>query len=143
MRLLMFLILSRYGLACKYGIVFQISICYWQKQPPEVFYEKSFLRNFPKFTGKYQCQSLFFNKVAGAACNFIKKETLAQVFSREFCEISQSTFFTEHLWTTACELGAELHLLTSSITIANHTRLKQKLDSIYFLNGRCFYLVFF
>ena len=61
----MFLILSRHGLACKYGIVFQISICNWQKQPPEVFYEKRFLRNFPKFTGKYLCQSLFFNKVAG------------------------------------------------------------------------------
>ena len=27
--------------------------------------------------------------------------TLAQVFSREFCQISQNTFFTEHLWTTA------------------------------------------
>ena len=31
------------------------------------------------------------------ACNFIKKETLAQVFSCEFCEISTNTFFTEHL----------------------------------------------
>ena len=27
------------------------------------------------------------------ACNFIKKETLAQVFSCEFCEISKNTFF--------------------------------------------------
>ena len=27
------------------------------------------------------------------ACNFIKKEALAQVFSCEFCEISKSTFF--------------------------------------------------
>ena len=35
------------------------------------------------------------------AWNFIKKETLAQVFSGEFCEISKNTFFTEHLWTTA------------------------------------------
>ena len=25
------------------------------------------------------------------------KETLAQVFSREFCEIFKNTFFTEHL----------------------------------------------
>ena len=33
--------------------------------------------------------------------NFIMKETLAQVFSCEFCEISKNTFFTEHLWTTA------------------------------------------
>ena len=35
--------------------------------------------------------------VAGAY-NFIKKETPAQVFSCEFCEISKNTFFTEHLW---------------------------------------------
>ena len=44
---------------------------------------KRVLKNFAKFTGKYQCQSLFFNKVAGLqleVCNFIKKETLAQVF---------------------------------------------------------------
>ena len=34
-------------------------------------------------------------------CNFIKKETLAQVFSCEFYEISKNTFFTEHLRTTA------------------------------------------
>ena len=26
------------------------------------------------------------------ACNFIKKETLAQVFSCEFCEIAKNTF---------------------------------------------------
>ena len=35
------------------------------------------------------------------ACNFIKKETLAQVFSCEFCEVSKNTFSTEHLWATA------------------------------------------
>ena len=42
--------------------------------------------------------NLVFNKVAGQTCNFIKKETLAQVFSCEFCEISKNTFFKEHLW---------------------------------------------
>ena len=31
----------------------------------------------------------------------IKKETLAQVFSFDFCEIFKNTFFTEHLRTTA------------------------------------------
>ena len=34
---------------------------------PEVFCKKGVLRNFPKFTGKHLCQSLFFNKVAGGA----------------------------------------------------------------------------
>ena len=37
------------------------------------------------------------------ACNFIKKETLAQVFSCKFCEISKNTFFTEHLRATTSE----------------------------------------
>ena len=53
---------------------------------------KGVLRNFAKFTGKNLCHGLFVNKVVGLACNFIKKETLAQVFSREFCKISQNTF---------------------------------------------------
>ena len=43
---------------------------------PEVSCKKAILRNFAQFTGKHLRQSLFFNKVA--ACNFIKKETLAQ-----------------------------------------------------------------
>ena len=66
--------------------------------------KKGVLKNFTKFTGKHLCESLFFNKDADLrpeACNFIEKETLAQVVSCEFCEISKNTFFTEHLWTTA------------------------------------------
>ena len=34
------------------------------------------------------------------ACNFIKKKTLAQLFSCEFCEMFKNTLFAEHLWTT-------------------------------------------
>ena len=50
------------------------------------FYKKCVLKNFPKFTGKHLCRSLFFNK------DFIKKETPTQVFSREFWEISKNPF---------------------------------------------------
>ena len=39
-------------------------------------------------------------KLRPEACNFIKKEALAQVFSCEFCEIFKNTFFTEKLRTT-------------------------------------------
>ena len=59
---------------------------------------KDVLRNSAKFTGKHLCPSLFFDI-------FIKKETLAQVFSCEFCEISKNTFFTEHLWVIASILS--------------------------------------
>ena len=37
---------------------------------PEVFCKKGVLRNFAKITGKYQCQSLFYDKVAGPRPNF-------------------------------------------------------------------------
>ena len=39
----------------------------------EVFHKKGALRNFAKFTRKHLWQSLFFDKVEGGACNFIKK----------------------------------------------------------------------
>ena len=57
-----------------------------------MFCKKGFSKNFAKFTGKHLCQGLFFNKVACQTRNFIKKETLAQVFFCEFCEISKNTF---------------------------------------------------
>ena len=53
----------------------------------ELFCEKDVLRNFIEVTGKHLCQSLFFNKAAG-----LRPQTLAQVFSCEFCEISKNTF---------------------------------------------------
>ena len=58
---------------------------------------KGVYRNIAKLTEKHLCQSLFLIKLQAEACNFIKKETLAQVFSCEFSEISKSIFFTEHL----------------------------------------------
>ena len=60
---------------------------------PEVFCKKGVLRNFAKFIGKHLYQSLFFNKVAGLrSVTLLKKETLVQVFSCEFCEIAKNTF---------------------------------------------------
>ena len=57
---------------------------------------KGVILNFAKFTGKHLCQVSFFKiKLQVSACNFIKKETLAQVFSCEFCEIFKSIFLTE------------------------------------------------
>ena len=49
------------------------------KQPPEVLYEKIFLKNFARFIGKQE------------------KEILAQVLSFKFCKIFKNNFFTEHL----------------------------------------------
>ena len=91
-----------------------------QKQPLEEFCKKDVLRNFGRFIGKHLCQRLFFNKVAGLfkvnkkdtrttlfaplwclycylwkVYDFNKKETLAQVFSCEFWEISNNLRTTD------------------------------------------------
>ena len=83
------------------AVVCIVTLCF-QKQPPEVFYKKSVLRNFTKFTGKHLCEGLFFNKVASLRpATLLKKKTLVQMFTCEFCETSKNIFFTEHLWATA------------------------------------------
>ena len=48
-------------------------------------------------------------------CNFIKKETLVQVFSSEFCKIFKSTFCTEHLRTTASEINKLINQIAKLI----------------------------
>ena len=45
------------------------------------------------------------------ACDFIKKETLTQVFSCKFCKISRNTFFIEHLWWLLLKIGGRSHLI--------------------------------
>ena len=58
-----------------------------KKQPPEPFYKKS--------------------------CNFIKKETLAQVFSCEFGKILKNTNFIEHFLVTA-SVYANYHVCSNA-----------------------------
>ena len=69
---------------CFFSIVLQWQVTIvktlFRRSCPKMFSKKGVLKNFAKFTGKHLCQSVYFNKVA----NFIKKETLAQVFSCEF-----------------------------------------------------------
>ena len=69
-----------------------------QKQPPEVFCKKRCSKKFPKIHRKTPVpEPLFKYSCRLQACNFIKKESLTQVFPCEFYEISKNTFFTEHL----------------------------------------------
>ena len=56
---------------------------------PEVLCKKGVLRNFVKFTGKYLCQGLIFNKVAG-----IRSAT----FPVNFVKFLRAPFFIEHFW---------------------------------------------
>ena len=84
-----------------------------------MFCRKGVLKNLAKFTGIHLCQSLF-----------IKKETLVQVFSCEFCEISKRSFSTEHLRTTVFVVSVLL--------------LKQKLSQcLNFFSFFCLYFEYF
>ena len=55
-----------------------------QRQLPIGVLKQGVLRNFTKFTGNHLYESIFFI--------FIKKDTLAQVFSSKFCESSKNSF---------------------------------------------------
>ena len=63
--------------------------------------EKGVLKNFAKFTESTCARVTFLIKLQAEAGNFIKKETLAKMFSCEFCEIFKNILFMEHLRATA------------------------------------------
>ena len=88
-----------------------------QKWPSEVFFAKRCSQKFHKIHRKTPVpESLFKQSCKPEASNFIKKKTLAQVFSCGFCEISKNTFFTEHLWTTASASPLVIYFLVCSIS---------------------------
>ena len=67
---------------------------------PYVFCKKSVPKNFAKFTGKYLCQSLFFNKFLTLS----KKRLWHRYFPVNFPKYLGTTFFTEHLWWLLLEI---------------------------------------
>ena len=67
---------------------------------PRYSVRKRVFRNLSKFTEKYLYQGLFLITLQALACNFIKKNTLAQVSYCEFYKISENTFLQK----TVCEV---------------------------------------
>ena len=58
-------LILRFAIQLKSNKTFLRQSHYFRSSCPEVLYKKGVLKNFPKFTGKHLCRSLFFNKVAG------------------------------------------------------------------------------
>ena len=89
-----------------------------------MFCKKDVLKEFTKFTRK---------PFVPEACNFIKKETLAQVFSCEFCEFLKTPFLAEHLrWLLLSIafmlLNTNLSITLSTFLFAHMQALNQKLE---------------
>ena len=60
------------ALSCKWSFLVLPSL----KSRREMFFKKYVFRNFAKFTGKHQCQSLYFHKVAGMRTATLLKDRL-------------------------------------------------------------------
>ena len=86
-------------LYCNSKCYFSNSEAYWQKQPPDVFYEKVVLTIFSKFTGRHLFQSLFFKRLYYKNFSkFIGPLYLQNTFGRllldiEPCQISLRDLF--------------------------------------------------
>ena len=60
--------------------------------------KKRVLRNFAKFTGKYLCQSFFFNEVAILrSATLFKKRFWHRCFPLNFAKFLRTSFLKEHL----------------------------------------------
>ena len=67
--------------------------CLTGRSHPEVFCEKSLLKNFVKFTGKDLCQSLFLNKVAGLRHTTFRGGSRAAATSKIECFVTMVNNF--------------------------------------------------
>ena len=82
----------------------------------------------------------FLIKLQAEICNFIKKETLAQMFSCEICEISKNTFFIEHLRVTASDFKNRFYtLFWCSAVDYEQVNAGWVLDKIILLMQPCIY----
>ena len=66
----------------------------------------------------------------------LKKETLVQVFFCEFCEISQTAFFTKHLWATPSDIYKNLFRMPD-LMISRKNLMLQWVQSQHLLNCSC------
>ena len=83
----------------------------------------------------------FLIKLQAEACNFVKKETLTQLFSWEFREISKKTVFIEHLRTTVSDLlynvwPTESNRNTLAVTFVVGSRVLSPLNATSYI-GNC------
>ena len=68
---------------------------------PEVFCKKKVFLEISQNSQEYTCARVsLLIKLQASPATLLKKETQAQLFSCEFCEISKNTLFTEQLWAT-------------------------------------------
>ena len=79
---------------------------------PEVFC-KNVLIEISQNSQEIICARVFFQySCRSETCNFIKKETLAQVFYCELCEISKNNFFHRTSLADASDISNFLTLIT-------------------------------
>ena len=76
--------------------------CNFKKQPPEVFYEKTVLKNCAILTRKHLCWSVFLMSWQAYTFNNIKKRLKSRCFSVNIVKIFINTDFGEHLWSCFC-----------------------------------------
>ena len=89
------------------GVAFSVNtLAYLQKQSLGCILSREVTLKISKNSQEDTCARVsFLVKLQAKACNFIKKGTVAQVFSYEFCETFKNTFFIEHLWWLLLYLG--------------------------------------
>ena len=96
-----------------------------------VLLKKLFL-TISQYSQKITCVGVFFSK----ACNFIRKETPAEVFSCDYCEIFKNTFSEDHFQWLLCislpSLSQDVELISAHKSTFTRKQPEQWHSSIRF-----------
>ena len=73
-------------------------------QPPEVFYKKTFLKNFSNIQRETpELEYLFHKATELKACKFLKKRLQLRCFPLNIVKFFKKTYSEEYLWAAAFE----------------------------------------
>ena len=103
-----------------------------QKQPPKVFYKKTVLKNFVKFTGKHLCQSPFFNKVA----TLFWMRIWHRCFPVKFAKFSRTAFLKKTSGGGLCNSSMKQHLVNIYLFKVTHKNTRKRCEICSKLNAQ-------
>ena len=100
----------------------QLTTNFNKSSRPEVFCRKGVLSNFAKFTGKYLCQGLLFNKVAGLRpATLLKKRLWHKCFPVNFTKFLRTPFLQNTSGGCFCStFGFQSNAYKESFLVISH-----------------------
>ena len=95
-----------------------------------MFCKKGVLKNFTKFTGKHQCQSLFSINLGLRPTTLLKKKHWHRCFPVNFVKFLRAPVYIEHVWSLLLRTDTDIMKISENgITFSDPIKVANKFNN--------------